>query len=168
MAIIHCSDCGGEISDRAITCPHCGAVIVKKIKPRASKTAKAITKTQVVDKGRIAFLFGVIIVFVCAGWLLLNTNDKALAIPVVQAKWIDRSQASLLQNRVTVHATIRNTGGEGKVKATFHVYQGGKDITQSETYSMYAGESKEVQKTFENILLINGRTECNVEVKPFF
>ena len=28
MALIHCTECGKEISDKASTCPHCGAPVV--------------------------------------------------------------------------------------------------------------------------------------------
>lgn len=32
MALIKCSECGKEISDKAYTCPHCGAPLNQSIK----------------------------------------------------------------------------------------------------------------------------------------
>lgn len=33
MAIIDCDECGNEVSDKAATCPHCGAKVKKKMRP---------------------------------------------------------------------------------------------------------------------------------------
>lgn len=33
MAIIDCDECGNEVSDKAVTCPHCGAKVKKKMRP---------------------------------------------------------------------------------------------------------------------------------------
>ncbi|MBI2591437.1 MAG: zinc ribbon domain-containing protein [Candidatus Brennerbacteria bacterium] len=35
MALTKCGECGGEISDKAISCPHCGNPIRAEIKPKA-------------------------------------------------------------------------------------------------------------------------------------
>lgn len=31
MAIISCKECGGQVSDTAATCPHCGAAVAKPV-----------------------------------------------------------------------------------------------------------------------------------------
>ena len=31
MALVNCSECGTQISDKAATCPHCGAPVVKLV-----------------------------------------------------------------------------------------------------------------------------------------
>jgi DNA-directed RNA polymerase subunit RPC12/RpoP len=33
MALIDCTECGKEISDRAASCPHCGGPVTKPVKP---------------------------------------------------------------------------------------------------------------------------------------
>lgn len=48
MAIITCAECGGKVSDKADTCPHCGAPV-----SRAKETAAAgqtITTVQQTSK----------------------------------------------------------------------------------------------------------------------
>ena len=48
MALIKCSECGNSVSDKAVTCPHCGAPI-----SRAKETAaagQALTTVQQTSK----------------------------------------------------------------------------------------------------------------------
>ncbi|MDD5212605.1 MAG: hypothetical protein PHV62_09350 [Sulfuricurvum sp.] len=40
MALINCSECGKEISDKANTCPHSGAPIQNEVKPEESLEPK--------------------------------------------------------------------------------------------------------------------------------
>ena len=42
MALIACLECRGEISDRATTCPHCGAPIVAEEIKRAAMEREAL------------------------------------------------------------------------------------------------------------------------------
>lgn len=43
MPLIKCADCGNDISDKAVTCPACGAVIRK---PREKRTTSGKDKTK--------------------------------------------------------------------------------------------------------------------------
>ena len=47
MALINCSECGKEISDKAVTCIHCGNPIYKeKVKSMTKKTWEELTQEE--------------------------------------------------------------------------------------------------------------------------
>lgn len=46
MALISCSECGNEVSDRAVSCPHCGAPNVKKLSSDQYTTSSSETVSK--------------------------------------------------------------------------------------------------------------------------
>jgi len=73
MALINCSECKKEVSDKAASCPHCGAPIFIA---RESKAAGALlTTVQETSKklkahkviASLMFWFGI-------GWVIVDTN----------------------------------------------------------------------------------------------
>ncbi len=74
MALINCPDCNKEISDKAPTCPGCGAPIVQDIESKGSGVDHLVT-TQATSKALKAqqaiasalFLVGLFIMFAGKG-----------------------------------------------------------------------------------------------------
>ena len=65
MALINCGECDKEVSDKAISCPNCGAPISSesKKKPKRVKTAEDSALTRNRGLGDI-LLFGPIILLI--------------------------------------------------------------------------------------------------------
>lgn len=59
MALINCEECGKEISDKAISCPHCGAPLIDKKK----KQSRLPYNLQLIAP----LLILIIIIFSCSG-----------------------------------------------------------------------------------------------------
>jgi predicted nucleic acid-binding Zn ribbon protein len=70
MALIKCHECGGQISDQAQTCPHCGA---PAIAPRRRKRKAAWFDFII----RLLF----ILAFAVMVWLFLRSNFGKLLSP---------------------------------------------------------------------------------------
>jgi hypothetical protein len=73
MALTKCEECGGQLSDRAVTCPHCGAPLQRRGR-------------------RVAALLGVVLAGLAAGLLTLSNvregsgaADERVAAPMVVA-----------------------------------------------------------------------------------
>ena len=47
MALINCYECGKEISDKAMTCPQCGAPLEKQVEKTTNETAQAVEQVSV-------------------------------------------------------------------------------------------------------------------------
>lgn len=56
MALIKCSECGKEISDRAASCPNCGCPVQKMMSNDPIKTFRGINGTIVVFQDRVEIL----------------------------------------------------------------------------------------------------------------
>lgn len=65
MALINCSECGKEISDKAKTCPNCGYKL-KRIKSISPRMKVAILSVSAV----------VIVVIGLAVWLLMQRRSR--------------------------------------------------------------------------------------------
>jgi DNA-directed RNA polymerase subunit RPC12/RpoP len=69
MALIKCSECGRDVSDRAGVCPHCGAPLLRQAPVRVVRAARwyeAIGALLVIG-GFIAAVAGASV----SGWLVL-------------------------------------------------------------------------------------------------
>lgn len=85
MALIKCPECGKEISDKAKTCPNCGAPVVLKAQPTQSNVAPPpMVKNNMPEKKKgsclksIGIFFAVIIVLGVIGNLLGGGKDNKL------------------------------------------------------------------------------------------
>lgn len=82
MALIHCAECNREISDRAVSCPGCGAPIAAQ--PSGPDSAEAVQTIQATGKSwkgqqLLAFLLIAIGVFVAVGWGAAGSGTGAAA-----------------------------------------------------------------------------------------
>jgi cytochrome c biogenesis protein CcdA len=68
MALIKCPECGGEVSDKARACPHCGAPLDPAISP-AVGTPQVARRPVPVTTGRV--VLALIISFITLGYLVL-------------------------------------------------------------------------------------------------
>ena len=77
MALIKCQECGGQMSDKAIRCPHCGAT---NEAPQPSEPMTIPSKPK--KKNLLWVLITIIVVLAggCATWFLLSGNDGKDAI----------------------------------------------------------------------------------------
>ena len=70
MALIKCSECGKEISDKAKKCPHCGFKKKKEIKINLDFLKK-------LDKKKIILLAGlIVIILILLSFLIISNNKK--------------------------------------------------------------------------------------------
>lgn len=81
MALIHCKECGAQISDKAQACPQCGAPVGKK--------AQATTRSGGTYEG-IGFLIILISIFLAIGgqggdwtWFGIFTGILGFAVFIV-------------------------------------------------------------------------------------
>lgn len=68
MALIKCSECGKEISDKAVSCPHCGAPV---------GTSKASIKPQKKKGGKLKYIL--IIIFIVLAFSIFGGDKEQKA-----------------------------------------------------------------------------------------
>lgn len=75
MALIKCNECGGQMSDKAIRCPHCGATN-EAPQPDEPMVAQKNPKKK---NNLLWIIIAVIVVMAggCGTWFLLSGNDNA-------------------------------------------------------------------------------------------
>lgn len=80
MALIKCTECGKEVSDKATTCPNCGAPISAPAPGEAERQKVEVKVTQEKKKGSclktILIVLGVFVVIGVIGSLAGNDDDK--------------------------------------------------------------------------------------------
>lgn len=65
MALVKCSECGKEISDRAGACPGCGAPLASGFTPNTAPSAHAVTKSVRVERAGFKWeLVGFILILI--------------------------------------------------------------------------------------------------------
>lgn len=176
MALINCSECSKEISDKASSCPHCGApVLINKTATEAKKqNAKAGPKTEAAIKIFKIIRWSVIaiLLFIGIGYFINNPNaipgvkvDVNPPRPVVVTTRADNGKTGLFKLRTTVYATIQNQGGEGDVFVKFLVHQGGNEYERSKSIYMQPNESVNLDVTFDEVRVIDGKISYDVQVK---
>ena len=158
MPLITCKDCGNDISDKAASCPHCGYKIPVKRKPRKAPAKSASPKVL-----QIAGL-------ICAAGLAYLAwhslaRGAAPPLPILVHSRMDNSRSTMLKNKETVHATIKNNGGTGQVLVSFVVSQPEKEYRKDTIITLDGGESLNLEKTFEEVRLLNGEAVYKVNVK---
>lgn len=176
MALIKCAECDNVVSDKAFSCPKCGAPI------QPNKAFESQTKSD--DNGKytpeiktkkshwriiipLVVLFLVLILFA----MVKNNPGSIPGIkleintpkPVVITSRADNSNSGLLKLRTTVYATIQNFGGDGNVLVTFHVYQNGNDYDRTKSIYMRSNQSSDLDVTFDEVRILDGQITYHVD-----
>ena len=74
MALIKCSECSASVSDKASSCPHCGAPIAAE----QVVTASNLVTTQVTAKKfKMHTLLSVLVIIVGTGMIMVNVGENA-------------------------------------------------------------------------------------------
>ncbi|WP_224784668.1 hypothetical protein [Marinihelvus fidelis] len=82
MALIVCAECSSQVSNKANSCPRCGAPV--SLESRATDTN--LTTTQTTSKKlKRQYLFAVLLIFIGAIWMATSfqTDEPAIWAPVV-------------------------------------------------------------------------------------
>ncbi len=82
MALINCPECNKEISDKAVSCPHCGYIVEKQPKVKQKNTGKI--KRLVI----FIFLFFIIVIGFISIFFVFNLNSRPDIIKVKNFKFI--------------------------------------------------------------------------------
>ena len=108
MAIIKCPECGKEVSNKALSCPHCGCpfVFLKNVTPKFYKRIKIKRNTIRLLKEWILGLFFFFIAVPCISLLLASSGISiyfmalfGVAVIVAFIKWENGfSKKAELQN----------------------------------------------------------------------
>lgn len=168
MSIIKCKECGNEVSDKAATCPKCGAPVEKPI-------VSAPPKIQEEKKSSFSRFWWVLLVavIVIAGITFINNPNTIPGIkiqintpkPIVATQRADDADASVFNYKETVYATISNQGGDGNVLVNFHVTQAGKIYNKTMPIYMRAGQNLDVKEVFDEVARLDGEMKYWVDVQ---
>ena len=182
MALINCKECGNEVSDKALSCPQCGAPIEKREEHKTVESAKnnefqktlAInSKEKKSDTWKILVIILVVLLSAFA-FLTFKNNPNPIPgvkieinppIPIVVTSRSDNSNSTLIKLKTTVHATIQNQGGDGNVLVTFTVSQAGNDYIRSQSIFMRAQESIDLNETFTEVKMLDGQITYDVTAR---
>lgn len=180
MALINCKECGNKVSDKASTCPKCGAPI-GKITVKTTKTQEIDQKIQdtfpAKNKKNGSWQIITILVIVCLGFFVYFFVQNNSGIipgvkieintpnPSVISSRADEINSTLIKRKVTVYATIQNHGGDGNVLVTFSVSQAGNDYQRSQPIAMKSGEIVDLNETFTEVKMLEGQVTFNVETR---
>jgi uncharacterized membrane protein YvbJ len=181
MALIKCTECDNEVSDKASACPKCGAPIEKVQEQKSVEAEKKSrpqnTTAQTNDKKISTWKILIPVVIVILGafaFLTLQNNSNTIPgikleinppNPQLITSRADEVNSTLLKRKVTVYATVQNQGGEGNVLITFTVSQAGKDYTRSQSVFMRSQESIDIEETFTEVKMLDGQITFDVNVK---
>jgi len=175
MALMKCIECGNEISDKAFSCPKCGAPIEKKESSKVEETK--VLRSEKANKKNYDWKIAAIIIgflVVCLIHIILKNDPGSIPgikiklntpKPIVVTSRSDSSKSGLLKKRITIYATILNQGGKGNVLVTFHVFQDRNDWDRSKTVYLRPNESENVEETFEQVKRLGGEISYRVDVK---
>lgn len=112
MALIKCSECGKEISDKAKTCPNCGAPVVLKAQLTQSNVAPPpMVKNNMPEKKKgsclksVGIFFAVIIVLGVIGNLLGGEKDNKPE----ETQTIIETEESVEESAVETEAVIEES-----------------------------------------------------------
>lgn len=177
MALIKCTECGNEVSNKATACPKCGAPIEQKETPKVEEP-KIVQPQQIKKKSKtwIWMMIITIIVIILSLIVVVIVKNNPNSIPgikievntpkpIVVTSRADNSKSGLLKLRTTVYATVQNQGGDGNVLVLFHVYQDGNDYERSKSIFLIANGSQDLDATFNEVKLLGGDITYQVDVK---
>lgn len=132
------------------------------------------TKIEVKKKSHVGLIVFILIVVLILGGgaiMILNNPNAVPGVkleintpkPIVVTSHADGKKSTLFNARTTVYATILNQGGKGNVIVTFYVTQGSKTFDKSKTVFLSAGQSKDLEMTFEEVTYVSGKITYDVE-----
>lgn len=134
-----------------------------------SESSAPPTKThslsQKKKKNYTRFVVILAICVITGGVLIFMNNPHAMPgvrfeintpKPTIVTSRADSKKSGLFNARTTVYATVTNNGGDGEVVVTFHVYQGNHAYDRSKSVYLGAGQSQDLEVTFEEVDYISG------------
>lgn len=145
---------------------------IQKTTPQTQATTSAPTK----KKSKIGLIVVIVVVVVLllggGGLIMVMNNPNAIPgvkleintpKPTVVTSSADGKKSGVFNARTTVYATIMNQGGDGNVLVTFYVYQGSKTFDKSKSIYLSAGQSQDLEETFEEVDYLSGKITYNVD-----
>jgi len=84
--------------------------------------------------------------------------------PVLITSRGDDKNATLLDFKETVYATILNQGGAGSILVTFHLFQNGNDFVRTQTVYLKNSESRDLDVTFDEVKRLGGNMSYRVDL----
>ena len=181
MALIKCTECENDVSDKATACPKCGAPIKieekhKVEEPINKEESKIVplqqTKTKSSPWKIITPLIILLLVFVV--FVVIKNNPNSIPgikleintpKPIVVTSRSDNSKSGLLKLKTTVYTTVQNQGGDGKVLVVFNVEQGGNHYDRTKSIYLKANESQDLDETFDEVKLLDGQITYSVTTR---
>lgn len=133
------------------------------------------TTSPSVQKKKKSYTRAILILFVCVvaigGVLIVINNSNIVSgitspYPTIVTSRANGNDSGLFNARTTVYATVTNNGGSGEVIVTFYVYQDNNVYSRDKTIYLLAGESQDLQVTFEEVDYISGEIAYDVSAAP--
>lgn len=178
MALIYCTECGNQVSDKAPACPKCGAPAEKSVPKQEHVTPKETIPKQPIKQEQKSSSKGIwytLLVVIVGGALIAFYNNPnsipgvTLKIntpkPVVATMRADDANATLLDYKETVYATITNQGGDGNVLVNFHLFQAGKSFIRTKSIYMSAGQNMDLSAIFDEPRRMGGDMKYSVDAQ---
>lgn len=181
MALINCTECGNEVSDKASACPKCGAPIEKQqehtvhgavnSEPKKTPLEQPKEKKRSIWKIIVPILFVMLLAFT---FIIIQNNPNAMPgvkleinppSPIVITSRADQSKSTLFKLKTTVHVSVQNQGGDGNVLVTFSVSQAGNNYRRSQSVFMRSQESMDLNETFTEVKMLDGKVSYDVNVR---
>ncbi len=127
-------------------------------------------------KRRIGLVITVLIIclLIAGALVIISNNPDAIPgvkfeintpKPIVLGERYDNKYSTLFKEKGSVYATIQNQGGDGNVLVTFRIDQGSNSYDRSKSIYLSAGESKDVEETFEQVTRLGGQVIYSVEAR---
>jgi hypothetical protein len=189
MALIKCSECNKEISDKAPACPKCGAPVEKteytkveeKVTTETIKTQQNFEQKEPVKQSESKkssswkiITIVLVIALIIIAFLMVQNNPNVIPDvnievnpprPVVLTSRADAGNSTLIKLKETVYITVQNQGGDGNVLVTFSVSQAGNDYKRSQSVYMKSNETIELKETFTEVKMLDGQITYDVDAR---
>ncbi len=117
----------------------------------------------------------ILIIFAIIGYIALKNNPNSIPglkveintpKPRVLTQSANADNSNILKMKEKVSATIINDGGNGNILVSFHLVQDGKTYDRTQTISFIAGESKDVEASFDEVRRLGGDMQYSVDARP--
>ncbi|HEV8243502.1 MAG TPA: zinc ribbon domain-containing protein [Nitrospirales bacterium] len=122
MALIDCAECGKQLSDKALACPHCGAP--PTVATDSQATTKPSTKTSSTVRLIVAVLIlGIVVLFAWGVWRAMPREKAAplsagLKETLRQPKKIVNARVQLNEGQHVQYSFTLNSDARVQVKVT--------------------------------------------------